>query len=86
MLSRRHVLKSLGLSALSLSALQAGGTALQRPLLDFEDPKFWDSVRGQFMLSKDKAFFNCGTVGVMPRVVFEKLTEHSRYLASDVAD
>lgn len=86
MLSRRHVLKSLGLSALSLSALQAGGTALQRPLLDFEDPKFWDSVRGQFMLSKDKVFFNCGTVGVMPRVVFEKLTEHSRYLASDVAD
>ena len=85
MLSRRNVLKSLGLSALTLTALQAGATDLQ-PLLDFEDPKFWDSVRGEFMLSKDKVFFNCGTVGVMPRVVFEKLTEHSRYLASEVAD
>ncbi|MCA6410299.1 MAG: aminotransferase class V-fold PLP-dependent enzyme, partial [Cytophagales bacterium] len=86
MLTRRNVLKSLGLSALSLSALQVRAADLQQPLLDFEDPKFWDSVRGQFMLSKDKVFFNCGTVGVMPRVVFEKLTEHSRYLASDVAD
>jgi isopenicillin-N epimerase len=87
MVNRREILKYLGLSALSISALNARAmdNGLE-PLLTAEDPKFWDSVRNQFMLSKDKVFFNCGTVGVMPRIVFEKLTEHSRYVATHVAD
>jgi len=86
MTNRRDALKYLGLSAMSLTALNAGAAHISQPLLDHSDPKFWDRVRDQFMLSKDKVFFNCGTVGVMPRVVYEKLNEHSRYLATDVAD
>jgi len=86
MTNRRDALKYLGLSAMSLTALNARAAHISQPLLDHSDPKFWDRVRDQFMLSKDKVFFNCGTVGVMPRVVYEKLNEHSRYLATDVAD
>jgi selenocysteine lyase/cysteine desulfurase len=90
MISRRFILKSLGLSALSLATLSAVakpiemGTENEFPQKN--DPQFWNKLRNQFLLSKDKVFFNCGTVGVMPKPVFEKMTAHSRYLATDVAD
>ncbi|MDZ4714712.1 MAG: aminotransferase class V-fold PLP-dependent enzyme [Cytophagales bacterium] len=50
------------------------------------DPEFWSKIRDQFPLSRDKVFFNPGTVGAMPTVVVEKMVEHLRYIASDVAD
>jgi len=50
------------------------------------DPAYWAKIRDQFMLAKDKVFFNNGTIGAMPRVVFEKTTEHLRKMATDVAD
>lgn len=84
MLDRRTLLKSLGLSAVALPFFNDDAHANE--LLQPDDPKFWASVRDQFMLSKDKVFFNCGTVGVMPKVVVDKMTEHARYLATDVAD
>lgn len=51
-----------------------------------EDPSYWARVRDQFLLSRDKAFFNTGTIGAMPRVVFERTVEHLRKMATDVAD
>jgi isopenicillin-N epimerase len=51
-----------------------------------QDPAYWSKVRDQFLLSRDKAFFNTGTIGAMPRVVFEKTVEHLRRMATDVAD
>ena len=45
-----------------------------------EDPQYWKKIRDQFMLSKDSVFFNPGTVGAMPRVVVDKMTEHLRYI------
>lgn len=85
MLHRRNVLKYLGLSALSLSAIPSQANSIE-PLLPTDDPNYWNSVRKQFMLSTDSVFFNCGTVAVMPRVVVEKMTEHTNYLATNVAD
>lgn len=90
MIDRRSLLKLLGLSTFSFATL----SGISRPMEsetdnDFpleSDPDFWNKIRNQFMLSKDKVFFNCGTVGVMPKPVFEKMMEHSRYLATDVAD
>ncbi|HWD00551.1 MAG TPA: aminotransferase class V-fold PLP-dependent enzyme [Candidatus Sulfopaludibacter sp.] len=67
-------------------------TALAAPFLPQaalalpEDPAYWTRVREQFMLSRDKAFFNTGTIGAMPRVVYEKTVEHLRKMATDVAD
>lgn len=89
MLSRRNLIKSLGLSALSLSTLSSFAHSQREAsilLPDPEDPKFWQSVRDQFMLSKESVFFNTGTVGVMPKAVVNKMIEHSNMMATHVAD
>ncbi len=86
MLNRRSILKSLGLSALSLATLSGFAKSIENDFPLEDDPQFWNKIRNQFMLTKDNVFFNCGTVGVMPKSVFEKMTEHSRYLATNVAE
>jgi selenocysteine lyase/cysteine desulfurase len=53
---------------------------------DTNDPAFWQKIRNQFLLSDREVFFNPGTVGVMPKIVVEKMTEHLRYLATHVSD
>ncbi len=81
---RRSFLKSLSATAFAgpLLAQSANpGAALPRP----DDPAYWNKVRDQFMLSRDKVFFNNGTIGAMPKVVFERTVEHLRKMATDVA-
>src|SRR5215831_1248110 len=87
MISRRNLIKSLGLS-FTLPSLSALANPLQEKdgLLPPGDPDFWKSVRNQFPLDKDTVFFNPGTVGAMPKVVVEKMTEHLKYIASSPAD
>lgn len=84
MSTRRKVLKSLALSSLTLPWINvwAGSTSLP----DKNDPDYWDKIRDAFMLSKDKVFFNTGTVGAMPKVVVRRVFEHFEKLATDVAD
>jgi selenocysteine lyase/cysteine desulfurase len=87
MITRRNALKSLGLSALAIPGIPALSMAdNDLPLPDADDPAFWSGVRDQYMLSRDKVFFNPGTVGAMPRVVVDKMTEHLRNMAINVAD
>jgi selenocysteine lyase/cysteine desulfurase len=85
MTSRRKAIQSIGLGAIALSTL-SNSSSQAEPMPVADDPEFWSKVRDQFMLSKDKVFFNPGTVGAMPRVVFDKMVEHLRYIATDVAD
>jgi isopenicillin-N epimerase len=92
MTPRRKFLQSVSSSALAAPFLtraalgqnHAGGSAPALP--DPGDPKYWDKLRGQFLLSRDKVFFNTGTIGAMPRVVVEKVVEHLHTMAADVAD
>lgn len=84
MSSRRKVLKTLALSSLSLPWLSTWATGVQLPAPD--DPDYWQKVRDAFLLSKDKVFFNTGTVGAMPKVVVQRVFEHFEKLAADVAD
>jgi isopenicillin-N epimerase len=85
MTTRRKALQSLGLSALALPAIASSMNEVPSfPTKD--DADYWKKIRGQFMLDKDKIFFNPGTVGVMPRVVVDKMIEHVQYLATNVAD
>ena len=88
MISRRNLIKSLGLSAFTLPSLTSFSNRIPEKdvLLSPDDPDFWKSVRNQFTLDKDKVFFNPGTVGAMPKVVVEKMTEHLKYIASSPAD
>jgi isopenicillin-N epimerase len=89
MLSRRNLIKSLGLTAFSLSSVSGLAKSSEKHpdlLPDSEDPKFWETVRSQFMLSKDTVFFNTGTVGVMPKVVVDKVIDHTKMMATHVAE
>lgn len=90
MISRRNLLKSLGLSAVTFSSLTGFGKNLPgetaSSLLSPDDPDFWKSVRDQFPLDKETVFFNPGTVGAMPKVVVEKMVAHLKYIASSPAD
>ncbi|MGO9893477.1 MAG: aminotransferase class V-fold PLP-dependent enzyme [Bryobacteraceae bacterium] len=84
MTHRRKFLESISASALAASWFR--GAALARPLPAPDDAAYWDKVRGQFMLARDKVFFNNGTIGATPRVVFEKTVDHLRKMAVDIAD
>jgi len=75
MTHRRRFLESIA-SALTASWFRSA--ALARPLPGPDDAAYWDKVRDQFMLARDKVFFNNGTIGAMPRVVFEKTVDHLR--------
>src|SRR5882672_7025107 len=88
MISRRNLIKSLGLSAFTLPSITSIGSPASDTdtLLSPEDPDFWQSVRNQFPLDKGTVFFNPGTVGAMPKVVVDKMTEHLKYIASSPAD
>lgn len=84
MTSRRHVIKTLGLSAISMHAL--GSVPQTNIHLLKDDPNYWKAIREQFSLSKDSVFFNPGTVGAMPKVVVQKMIDHLQYIASNVSD
>lgn len=86
MTTRRHALKSLGLAAMALPALAAQATQATPNLPLVNDPQYWKKIRDQFMLAKDSVFFNPGTVGVMPKVVVDKMNDYVKYLATHVAD
>src|SRR5258708_28113181 len=80
---RRNFLASLAAPLLARAQSRATGAGvLPRP----DDPAYWARVRDQFLLARDKVFFNNGTIGAMPRVVLDKTVEHLRKMAADLAD
>jgi selenocysteine lyase/cysteine desulfurase len=89
MTTRRNVLKSLGLSAFALPTLAnvepSGNLGLYQSFPEQNDPDYWRKIRDQYMLAKDEVFFNPGTIGVMPRVVVERVSKHMNYMAMHVA-
>lgn len=85
MKTRREVLKSIGLAAAAIPALGFDFPSA-KAMPKEGDADYWKKIRSQFMLAKDSVFFNTGTVGAMPRVVVEKMTEHLNYIATHVTD
>lgn len=49
------------------------------------DPRYWEKIRQQFLLPRDSAFFNTGTLGAMPRPVLEATVNHLTHVARDIA-
>ncbi len=87
MITRRNMLKALGLSTLSVPAFaNIASEPVLEPFPQTQDSEYWKKLRKQFMLAEDKVFFNTGTVGVMPKVVVSKMTEHLTMMATHVAD
>ncbi len=52
------------------------------------DPEkdFWTKIRDEFLLDPDESFFNTGTLGAMPRRVFERVVNHLRLTAEKIAE
>jgi isopenicillin-N epimerase len=82
MTPRRSFLASLAVPLLTRAQSKSAAPALPHA----DDAAYWSKIRDQFLLAKDKVFFNNGTIGAMPRVVFERTVEHLRKMATDVAD
>jgi len=85
MTPRRCFLQSISASA-AAGLLPDVAAAQDSPLPRAGDPAYWDKVRDQFLLARDKVFFNNGTIGAMPRMVLDRTVEHLRKMAVDVAD
>jgi selenocysteine lyase/cysteine desulfurase len=87
MLNRRNLLSSLsGLAALPFARL-AGTRGSSAPAWPADsDPRYWEKLRGQFLLKEDEVFFNTATLGASPRAVVEAVAASLKELASTIAE
>ena len=85
MSNRRSFLKS-AIAAPMAAAAASKGPLGPPPMPAPGDPAYWTKIRAQFMLARDKVFFNNGTIGAMPRIVVDKTVEHLKTMATDIAD
>ncbi len=92
MVSRRNFLRSLSLAP-ALPALpglaqwnyeRTSALTLEYPKPG--DPAYWKKVRKMFLLPENKAFFNTGTLGAQPAVVYETVAQHMHKVAAEIAD
>jgi isopenicillin-N epimerase len=86
MTTRRAAIKSMGITALALPTFRFDAKSQTNAMPASNDPAYWNKIRDQFMLSRDSVFFNPGTVGAMPRMVVERMTQHLNYIGEHVAD
>jgi selenocysteine lyase/cysteine desulfurase len=49
------------------------------------DARFWRELREHFVIPRDEAFFNAGTLGASPRVVLDAMIEHLMHVERDLA-
>lgn len=47
--------------------------------------EFWAELRKEFLIPRDEAFFNTGTLGSSPRVVLDAVVEHMTHVDRDIA-
>jgi len=94
-LTRRGFFRFLAGSAVSLAALDKATaavyqsiTALNEKYLGDESPDglYWDGVRSQFMFEDGLVMMNNGTVGPMPKPVFNTLMKYFKVQATNPYD
>jgi len=72
---RNEFLKAVaGIGAVALAgktAVQAARSGSPWPALAPEDERFWEFIRGQFPLTRERAYFNTGGLGASPYVVID---------------
>ena len=85
--NRRNFLRSaVAAPLLASTAAAEPQTAAQPAMPRPGDPAYWNKIRDQFLLARDKVFFNNGTIGAMPRMVLDRTVDHLRKMATDIAD
>jgi selenocysteine lyase/cysteine desulfurase len=81
-IDRRRFLTVLGGASLAWpGAVEALGRELSSGGLP-DDEAFWDFVRQQFLIPRDRIYLNNGTLGPSPRVVVDAVAEHARRVAA----
>jgi isopenicillin-N epimerase len=90
--TRRSFIKSMSTTAVAVplasAVLPEWAKETKLPSLpSAEDPHYWEKIRKeQFLLSRDKVFFNTGTLGAMPAIAVERMTNHMKRVATHIAD
>lgn len=90
MLNRRAFLGTAIGAALASRARPAAATPIERragwpPAVFQDDESYWRTLRREFLLPADEAFFNTGTIGSSPRIVSETVIDHMRQMDATVA-
>ncbi|HEX6559190.1 MAG TPA: aminotransferase class V-fold PLP-dependent enzyme [Longimicrobiales bacterium] len=49
------------------------------------DADFWSDLRKEFLIPREQAFFNTGTLGSSPRVVLDTVVQHMTHVDRDIA-
>lgn len=83
---RRDFLQSvaaLGLWPLASDIAPSPRRALSWPAAG--DSHFWPWIRAQFDIPKGETYFNTGTLGAMPRVVTDTVSDHLREIEKTIA-
>ena len=80
--NRRSFLRSAFAAPLFSSAADAQDRALPTAPARVNDPAYWSKVRDQFLLARDKVFFNNGTIGAMPKPVVDRMTAEIHRIAT----
>ncbi|MEW5816498.1 MAG: aminotransferase class V-fold PLP-dependent enzyme [Spirochaetota bacterium] len=82
---RRDFFKYLARSTVSLAALSKATAAVYQSITslnqkypgdDSPDGVYWDGIRRQFMFEDGLVMMNCGTVGPMPKPVYNTLIKY----------
>src|SRR5687767_874091 len=94
--NRRSFLRRLGAAGAAAVALpqrlraqrgipEAPAALPVPPAGDMLPEEFWAELRTQFLIPRDEAFFNTGTLGSSPRVVLDAVIEHMTHVDRDIA-
>lgn len=92
MLNRRSFLGSAVAAALlarkggaETASYAAPKRAAWPPPVFQDDESYWRTLRREFTIPPDEAFFNTGTLGSPPRIVQQSVTDHLQQVAATVA-
>ena len=89
--TRRLFLQRLGATGAALVALPdrlPAGQPGDMPVVPPDGPlteEFWADLRGQFLMPREEAFMNTGTLGSSPRVVLDAVVQHMTHVDRDIA-